>query len=157
MRRTRPLTTVVVLVAIVVGGGIWWVFFRDQRSSADCAPVRELLSYNKTQIDALNAKTHVPEKGSYEAATEPSDMDFRAWSNGLSDRAAKVTAEGLADQARELAHTADRLVEAKIDFNAQSAKTAPGGPGPQATAMVVTAFNDQFEAEVSQLAKACPE
>jgi hypothetical protein len=152
----KPLTTVVLLVAVLVGGGIWWVFFRDVRSSADCAPVRELLSFNKTQIEALNAKTHVPEEGSYEAATEPSDLDYRAWSNGLADRAAKVTADGLADQAHDLAKTADRLVEARIDFNAQRDSTAPGAPGRQAAAMMVTAFNDQFEAQVSQLATVCP-
>jgi hypothetical protein len=148
---------VVVLVAVLVGGGIWWVFFRDQRSSADCAPVRELLSFNKTQIDALNAKTHVPEKGSYEAATQPSDIDYRAWSDGLADRAAKVTADELADQAHELAKTAHRLVEARIDFNAQSTATAPGSSPRQAAAMMVTAFNDQYEAQVSQLASVCPE
>jgi hypothetical protein len=153
----KPLTTVILLVAVLVGGGIWWVFFRDVRSSADCAPVRELLSFNKTQIEALNAKTHVPEEGSYEAATEPSDIEYRAWANGLSDRAAKVTADGLADQARELAKTADRLVEARIDFNAQSEGTAPGSAPQQAAAMMVTAFNDQYEAQVSQLAKVCPE
>jgi hypothetical protein len=147
---------VVVLVAVLVGGGIWWVFFRDQRSSADCAPVRELLAFNTTQIEALNAKTHFPEEGSYEAATQPSDLDYRAWSDGLSDRAAKVTAEGLADPARELAKTAHRLVEARIDFNAQSAASAPGSAGRQASAMMVTAFNDQYEAQVSQLAGACP-
>jgi hypothetical protein len=146
----------VVLVAILVGGGIWWLFFRDGRSSAECAPVRELLSFNRTQIDALNAKTHVPAEGSRETAIDPSDLDFRAWSDGLSDRAAKVTAEGLAEQAHELAQTADRLVGAKINLNAQIKATAPGAPGPPALAMVVTAFNDQFQAQVSQLATACP-
>lgn len=156
VRRLRPLTTVVVLVALLVGGGIWWVFFRDERSSADCAPVRELLSFNKTQIDALNAKTHVPEEGSYEAATEPSDIDYRAWSDGLSDRAAKVTAAGLSEQARDLAQTAHRLIEAKIDFNAQSSTTAPGSAPREAAAMMVTAFNDQYEAQVAALATACP-
>ena len=144
------------LAAILVGGAIWWVFFRDERSSADCAPVRELLSFNSSEIEALNAKTHDPEPGSYEAATEPSDLDYRAWSDGISDRAAKVTAEGLADQARELAKTVDRLAEARIDFNAQSAASAPGGAGPQAAAMLVTAFYNQFEVQVSQLAKVCP-
>ncbi|BBY26394.1 hypothetical protein GCM10023114_23610 [Mycolicibacterium sediminis] len=146
----------VVLVAFLVGGSIWWLFFRDEHSSADCAPVRELLSYNNAEVDALNAKTHVPEEGSYESATEPSDMDYRAWSDGMSDRASKVTAEGLADQARELAKTVDRLVGAKIDYNAKNATTAPGAGGPQALAMVVTAFNDEYEARVGQLSQACP-
>jgi hypothetical protein len=144
------------LVAILVGGGIWWLFFRDERSSAECEPVRELLSFNKTQVDALNAKTHDPAEGSHEAATQPSDIDYRAWADGLTDRAAKVTADGLADQARDLAKTAHRLVEARIDFNAKSAETAPGSAPRQAAAMMVSAFNDQYEAEVSQLVKACP-
>lgn len=150
----RPLTTVVVLVAILVGGGIWWVFFRGP-SSAECAPARELLSFNKIQIDALNAKTHVPEAGSYEAASEPSELDYRAWAEGLADRAAKVTADGLAGQATDVAQTADRLVRARIDYGTQSEHTAPGAAPPPA-AMAVTAFNDEFEARVKQLATTCP-
>ena len=154
VKRARPLTTVVVLIAILLGTGIWWVFFRGP-SSSDCAPVRELLSFNKTQIEALNAKTHVPEAGSYEAATEPSGLDYRDWSDGLADRAAKVTAPDLAGPARDAAQTADRLVRARLDYDAQSARTAPGATAP-AAAMVVTAFNDQFEAQVRQLATTCP-
>lgn len=154
MRRVKPLTTVVVLVAFAIGGGIWWLFFRGP-SSADCAPVREMLSFNKTQIDAMNAKTHVPAAGSFDKATEPSEADYRGWADGLADRAAKVTADGLAGPATELAQTADRLVRARIDFNDQSAHTAPGAAMPPA-AMAVKAFNDQYEAEVKALATKCP-
>jgi hypothetical protein len=152
MRRVKPLTTVVVLVAFVIGGGIWWLFFRGP-SSSDCAPVRELLSFNKTQIDAMNAKTHVPDAGSYEKATEPSATDYRGWADGLADRAAK--AADLTEPATELAQTADRLVRARIDFDEQSAHTAPGAAMPPA-AMAVKAFNDQYEAEVKALAIRCP-
>lgn len=150
----RPLTTVVVLVAIAVGSGVWWVFFRGP-SSADCAPVREMLSFNRTQIDAMNAKTKVPEPGSYETATDPSESDYRAWAEGLADRAAKVTAPDLAGQARDAAQTVDRLVGARIDYDAQSKRTAPGG-APPPVGMAVIAFNDQFEAQVKQLATTCP-
>ncbi|BDX29906.1 hypothetical protein TUM20985_04530 [Mycobacterium antarcticum] len=143
-----------VTVALLVGTGIWWFFFRGP-SSADCAPVRELLAFNKSQIDGLNAKTHVPEPGSYEAATDPGELDYRAWVDGLTDRAAKVTAPELADQAKETAKTAERLVRARLDFDAQSQSTAPGAAAP-AVAMVVTAFNDEFESRVRQLATTCP-
>lgn len=147
------MTTVVVLVAAVVGGGIWWLFYRGP-SSADCAPVREMLSFNKTQIDAMNAKTHVPAAGSYESATEPSQLDYRAWADGLADRASKVTAKDLAGPARDAAQTADRLVRAKLDFDEQAKHTAPGAEAPPA-AMAVTAFNDQYEAQVKQLGATC--
>ena len=53
----RPLTTVVVLVAIVVGTGVWWVFLPGP-STADFAPVRELLYVKNTRVDSMNAKTH---------------------------------------------------------------------------------------------------
>jgi hypothetical protein len=154
VKRVRPVTTVVVLVALVVGGGIWWLFFRGP-SSADCAPVRELLSFNKAQIEAMNAKTHEPAPGSYEAATEPSELDYRAWVDGLADRAAKVSAKDLVGPARDAAQTADRLVRARLDYDAQSKHTAPGAGAPPA-AMVVTAFNEQFQVQIAQLAKACP-
>jgi hypothetical protein len=149
----RPLTTVVVLVAILLGTGIWWVFFRGP-SSADCAQVRELLSFNKTQIDAMNAKTHEPDAGSKEAATEPSELDYRAWADGLADRAAKVTTADLVGPSRDVAQTADRLVRARVDLDAQSEHTAPGAAAPPA-AMVVTALYDQFQAQISQLATTC--
>ena len=155
MKRVRPLTTVIVVTALLIGTGVWWVFFRGP-SSADCAPVRELLRFNRTQIDALNAKTHVPDPGSPGVATYPTELDYRSWTDGLTDRAAKVTATDLAGPAKDVAHTADRLVRARLDFDAQSQHIAPGAGAPPA-AMAVTAFNDQFEAQVKQLATTCPE
>lgn len=154
MKRVRPLTTVVVLVAILIGTGVWWVFFRGP-SSSDCAPVRELLSFNRTQIERLNAKTHEPEPGSYGSETLPSELDYRDWTDGLADRASKVSDPDLAAPARDMAQTADRLVRARLDYDAQAARTAPGAAAP-ASAMVVKAFNDQFEGEVRGLLQTCP-
>ena len=57
----------VVIIAVV---SLAWSYFSGP-SSSDCAPVREMLSFNKTQSDAMNAKTHIPEPGSGEKATEP--------------------------------------------------------------------------------------
>ena len=150
----RPLTTVVVLVAILIGTGVWWVFFRGP-SSSDCAPVRELLSFNRTQIERLNAKTREPEPGSYGSETLPSELDYRDWTDGLADRASKVSNPDLAAPARDMAQTADRLVRARLDYDAQAARTAPGAAAP-ASAMVVKAFNDQFEGEVRGLLQTCP-
>lgn len=154
MKRVRPLTTIVVVVAMLIGSAIWWMFFRGP-SSSDCAPVRDLLSFNKTQIERLNAKTHVPEPGSYGSETTPSELDYRDWSDGLADRASKVSAPDLAGPARDMAQTADRLVQARLDYDAQAARTAPGAAAP-ATAMVVAAFNDQFEQQVKALLQTCP-
>lgn len=154
VKRVRPVTTVIVLVGALIGTGVWWVFFRGP-SSTDCAPVRELLSFNKSQIEGLNAKTHVPDAGSYQAATEPSEFDYRAWADGLADRAAKVTAGDLAGQAHDMAQTADRLVRARLTYDVQSKHTAPGAGAPP-VAMVVTALNDQLEGQVRALATACP-
>jgi hypothetical protein len=142
------------VVALAVGTGIWWFFFRGP-SSADCAPVRELLSFNKTQIDAMNAKTHDPAPGSYETATQPSDVDFQGWADGLSDRAAKVTAKDLAGPAADAARTAGWLVQARLDFNVQAKHTAPGAAMPPA-GMAVKVFNDQFDSQIKQLATTCP-
>jgi hypothetical protein len=147
------MTTVVVLVAAVVGGGIWYLFFRGP-SSADCAPVRELLSFNKSQIDAMNAKTTDPAPGSFQTATEPSELDYLAWRDGIVDRAAKVTAPDVAGQASDLARTVGLLVGARLDYDTQSKRTAPGGAAPPA-AYAVKAFNDQYEAQVKQLAATC--
>lgn len=150
----RPLTTVIMVAALAIGAGIYYLFFRGP-SSAACAPVRELLSFNKTQIDAMNAKTHDPAPGSFEKATEPSDLDYQAWSDGLNDRAAKVTDKDLSGPAKDMARTAGWLVEARLNFNVQAAHTAPGAPMPPA-GMAVKVFNDQFDSQTRQLAKTCP-
>lgn len=145
--------TVVVLVGFLVGGGVWWLFFRGPSTEA-CAPVSEMLSFNKTHIDAMNAKTHIPEEGSSEQSTEPSEIDYRSWADGLTDRAAKVTDPELAPQAQAAADTAQRLVRAKIDYDAQNNAIAPGGPPPPA-GMVVASYNDEFEVRISRLADDC--
>lgn len=143
----------IVLVGILIGGGIYWLFFRGP-SSAECAPVREFLAYNKTEVDALNAKTHIPEEGSYGSATTPSELDYRTWVDGLTDRAAKVTDPELAGQTKAAVETAERLVRAQVDFDAQSQKIAPGAPLPP-SGMLVVAFNEQYQAQISQLAATC--
>ena len=142
------------MALVIVAGGVLGYNYFSGPSSSDCAPVRELLEFNKIQIDGLNAKTHVPAQGSYEQATEPSDLDYQNWADGLIDRAAKVTAPDLANQAKTLAQTTDRLVRARIDLSAQTKATAPGAPPPP-VAMAVSALYDEFQAEIGQLSKAC--
>jgi hypothetical protein len=153
MWRRKPFGITVLAAVIIAVGALAWNYFSGP-SSSDCAPVRELLSYNKIKVESLNAKTHVPEQGSREQATEPSDLDYRNWADGLSDRAAKVTAPELADRANELAQTTDRLVRARIDLNAQSANTAPGAAAPPA-ALAVSGLYKQYEAQVAALSKSC--
>jgi hypothetical protein len=151
--RLRRFQFTLLAVVVAVVGAVAWHFFSGP-SSKDCAPVHELLSFNKTQIDYLNSKTHIPDKGSFEQETEPSDLDYRNWRDGIDDRAAKVTAQDLAPAAKELAQTADRLVEARIQLSAAEQGTAPGAPAPP-VAMLVSALYDQYQAEVGQLAKTC--
>lgn len=152
--KRRPFGVTVLAVLLVGAGVLVWNYFSGP-SSADCAPVRELLAFNKTQIDGLNAKTHEPAPGSFEQATEPSAIDFQNWGDGLMDRAAKVTAPELANQAKDLSQTTERLVRARIDLSAQTKKTAPGAPAPP-VAMAVSALYAQFQADIEQLSKSCP-
>jgi hypothetical protein len=153
VERFKRFQFTLLALVVAVGGGLAWHFFSGP-SAKDCAPVKELLSYNKTQIDYLNSKTHIPEKGSTEQATEPSDQDYRNWRDGIDDRAAKVTAQDFAQPAKDLAQTADRLVEARIQLSEAEAHTAPGAAEPP-VAMLVSALYDQYQGQVEQLAKAC--
>ena len=151
MWRRRPVGITVLAVVLIAVVSLAWSYFSGP-SSDDCAPVRELLAFNKTQTESLNAKTHTPEQGSYEEATEPSELDYRTWADGLADRAAKVTASELADQAQRLSQTGDRLVRARVDLNAQT--TAPGA-GPPPAAMAVMGLYDQFETQLGELTASC--
>ena len=146
---------IVAVTVVMVAGGFWWLHRQAGRSDADCAAVRELLAYNKAHVDELNAKTHVPEPGAPGSATDPSDLDYAEWADGIDDRANRVTAEGLAEGSRELAQTVRRLVRATADFNAQKQTFAPGAQPPGA-AMLVVAFNEQYEAQVGTLTQMCP-
>jgi hypothetical protein len=154
MWRRRPIGITVLVVALIAVGALAWNYFSGP-SSSDCAPVRELLAFNKTQTELLNSKTHIPEPGSYQEMTEPSDLDYRNWADGLADRAAEVAEPELASQAKDLAQTADRLVSARIDLNAKTKAIAPGA-APPPVAMAVAAFYEQFQAEVGQLSESCP-
>lgn len=154
MWRRRPVGVTVLAVAVIAVVALAWNYFSGP-SSSDCAPVRELLAFNKTQTELLNSKTHIPEPGSYQEMTEPSDLDYRNWSDGLADRAARVTEPELAAKAKDLADTANRLVSARIDMNAKTKSTAPGAPPPP-VAMAVAAFYEQFQGQVGQLSQACP-
>ena len=152
MWRRRPVGITVLAVAIIAAATLAWNYFSGP-SSADCAPVRELLAFNRSQTDSLNAKTQFPEQGSSEEATEPSELDYRTWADGLIDRASKVTAPELLDQAKALAQTTDRLVRARVDLNDQT--TAPGAAPPPA-ALAVKGLYEEFEARLGQLSKSCP-
>jgi hypothetical protein len=151
--RLRRIQFTLLAVVVAVVGGLLWSHFSGP-SSKDCGPVRELLSFNKAQTDLLNSKTHVPEKGSFEQETQPSDLDYQNWSDGLADRAAKVTAPELAGAAKELADSARRMTGAMIEFNAQAKATAPGAQPPP-VGMVAQAFYNEFQGYVQQLSKAC--
>jgi hypothetical protein len=142
------------LAVVLIAVGAFLYSYFSSPSSSDCAPVRELLAFNKTQTELLNSKTHVPAEGSGEPATEPSELDYRTWADGLTDRAAKVSDPELATQARALVQTVDRLVRARVDLDAQAKATAPGAAAPPA-AYAVKGLYDQFEAELGQLSKSC--
>ncbi|MCK0176365.1 hypothetical protein [Mycolicibacterium sp. F2034L] len=141
MIRGRPLGTVVVLVVGLVAVAVWWTFFRGP-SAQECAPVRELLSYNKLQVESMNAMS------------EPAELDYRNWADGLADRAAAVTEPELADRSKQVAQTVDRLVRARAALDAQNPAVAPGA-GPPPAAMVVKGLNEQYEAEILRLAELC--
>src|SRR5262245_10849814 len=116
------------VVAVAVGVTVWVT--AGQGSSSACGPVGDLMSFNTAQTDAMRAKIHLPEKGSTETATGPDDADYWAWSDGIDQRAAKVTDPVLAPTAQRVADLAAQIAAKRKEAAAQMQSMPPTDPGP---------------------------
>lgn len=138
--------TIAAIIIAVVGTVVYQFWY--QRVPEGCKPVQELLDYNNTQSKAIAEKS-----GDSKGIPSPAELTaYTAWADGLADRAGKVTSPDLAPQAIELASLANDFVGklAKIS----SAPHAPGAPPPTEYYQMLV-INDQINAEVAQLSKAC--
>jgi flavorubredoxin len=138
------LAVSVIATALVAGS----IAVAQTRSGASCAPVREMLDWNETQVGHLEAHTHMPEQGSLSEPVVPTPEQYDAWARGLQQRAAAIDGDELSATARNAADAARRILEAT-----RHAEPAPTGGRTIAEVMRAT---EDFGHSIDKLESRCP-
>ena len=155
--RARVLTRrwlVALCVAIAAAGifGAWHIHSHPP----PCRAARALIDFNRTTQTSLKAKTYLPPAGSYDEPRVPTDANYRAWIDGMRQRANQVKTPGLAahgQRATELASQSRQLwkqVGAELDAQKPFTSQLPPSMKPYAT------INREFTDEMRALEQACP-
>jgi hypothetical protein len=142
-----------VLIASIGAVTAW----RIHDESQPCWAVRQLIDFNHAAQDDLKAKTYWPPAGSYDEPRVPSPADYRAWADGLRQRADRVTTPDLSVPAHRLADLAREFLDTSNSVNDQISKQPAGSPThlpPQA--QDVAKIAQQFDTELHALNAACP-
>jgi hypothetical protein len=120
------------------------------KSSEECAPVKDLLAFNKSQGEQIAAKTGDSE-GIPSVAEEGA---YQAWADGLAERAQNVHDPDLARDATQLASLANEFVGKFSDVRAEAQSRAPGAPPPPAV-FQMELLNTQIAESTKKLSDAC--
>ncbi|MDR3659963.1 MAG: hypothetical protein P4L86_06070 [Mycobacterium sp.] len=139
---------IAVALAVVVGLIVWQTEFRGP--TAECRPVRDMLDYNKAQavqIESKADKSGIP--------TMAEETAYRAWADGMAERAQKVTAADVAVHAVQLATLSSQFASALDAYRIAAQGRAPGAPAPT-EAYQLSAINAQISDEMKALNDACP-
>lgn len=119
-------------------------------SSEDCRPVKDLLEFNKSQAQQIANKT-ADSKGVPSVAEEGA---YRAWADGLAERAQSVHEPDLARDATQLASLANEFVGKFSDLRVEAQSRAPGAPAPPAV-FQMDVLNTQISDSLKKLSDAC--
>ena len=120
-------------------------------SAEDCRPVKDLLEFNRSQVEQIASKTgdsegipNVAEEGAYQV-----------WADGVAERAQSVHEPDLATDATQLASLSSEFVAKFPVLRAQTQSRAPGAPAPPA-AYEMAVLNTQITETLAKLSDACP-
>jgi len=144
---------IVIAVVLVVVAALWIVrqtVFNTP--SQDCQPVIDILNYNKAQAQLIDSKTDKNSNGIPNVAQETA---YRAWADGLADRAQKVNRGDLAARAVQLATLASEFVGKLDDLRIAMQGRPPGGQ-PPAEYYQANFISVQIDEQIAALKKACP-
>nr|WP_238391539.1 MULTISPECIES: hypothetical protein [unclassified Mycolicibacterium] len=141
---------VAVALTVVIGLLVWQTKFRAPTS--ECQPVRDMLDYNKAQAVQIESKIDKNSKG---VPTIAEETAYRAWADGMAERAQKVTGNGVAVHAVQLATLASQFTSALDAYRIAAQGRAPGAPAPT-EAYQLSAINAQITDEMKALNDACP-
>ena len=119
-------------------------------SSEECAPVKDMLAFNKAQGEQIASKTGDAQG----IPTIAEEASYQAWADGMAERAQKVTSPDLARTATMVATLANDFVSKLSLVRSQADSRAPGAPAPPAV-YEMAALNARISNSLEELAKAC--
>ncbi|MCT7661684.1 hypothetical protein [Mycobacterium deserti] len=134
---------VVVAVALIVNR----VAFQPPQ---ECRPVQELLDFNQAQTEVIGSASGKSEG----VPSQAEEAAYRAWADGLADRAQNVSAPDFAFTAGQVATLADDFVEKLGTLRTQAQSRAPGAPTPPVV-FEMDALSTQISQKLAELSDAC--
>jgi hypothetical protein len=152
-RLTRCWVAVACVLIATAGTAAAW---RIHEQAQPCWAVRQLIDSNRTTQDGLKAKTYFPPAGSFDEPKVPTDADYRAWADGLRQRADRVTAPGLAGHAHRAADLAREFLDESKVVNDKTAQQPMGESRPPPEVNDLANINREFVTELRALDQACP-
>lgn len=141
----------VVVVAVLAGT----IALRVQSNS--CQNVDELIAFNKSQMEVLQSRTHVPAAGSHDEPSAPGEADYQAWADGLEKHADEVSDPELAKHARRAAELADQAVVVIRDFRTESSNRDILDLEPPPSVKKYGEVTARLNSEMQALENACPQ
>jgi hypothetical protein len=137
-------------VAVIAAVALVLQYTVFDRPSEECRPVKDLLDFNRAQAEQIASKSG-DEQG---IPTAADDVAYRAWADGLAERAQQVNSPDLARTAATVASLADEFVVNLGRLRAETEARAPGAPAPPA-AYEMKALNARITENLDELTKAC--
>ncbi len=148
-RRASIIRAVTLVIAMTVTVAGVWLLIDLRQKSPDCPQVRAMIDYNKSQRQALAMAFNL------ERGTQPSLDDYQNWANHMQAYATSITDPELAPYAHRLADETQQFVSLNAQIrNDMSVPADPEAPAPWA--QTYANLNQQFNAELAALKKACP-
>ncbi|MCX2929237.1 hypothetical protein ORI20_03045 [Mycobacterium sp. CVI_P3] len=135
-------SAVIVVVAVAVGA---WFLLGRRHSDDSCAAVRDMIAVNRQHSAQVGAQA--------DNGVQPTQDEYEQWADRLGELASTVDDETLAPHARRMADLAHQSAALNPAILAELSAPQPS-PGPAATKYA--ALNQQFVAEQTELAHACP-
>ncbi len=118
----------------------------------ECAPVQDFLDYNRSQSELIASKSG----DAFGPPTAAEETAYRAWADGLAERAQQVTDPDLARTAAQISDLANQFVNKMSVVRAESQARAPGAPAPPVLYQM-DALNKQIAQKLAELSDACSE
>jgi hypothetical protein len=144
---------IAIALALVVIVALWIVRQTVfNKPSEDCKPVIDILNYNKSQAQLIDSRI---DKNSNWVPNVAQETAYRAWADGLAERAQKVNRGDLAVHAVQLATLASEFV-GKLDDLRIAMQGKPAGGQPPVEFYQANFISSQIDDQTAALKKACP-